>query len=68
MYQGKRLPNLADNVLYLFTQTNIIYLITYSQAHSQDVNCVKWNPKDSNLLASCSDDSTIKLWNVQVNL
>ena len=30
--------------------------------HSQDVNAVAWNPKDMGLLASCSDDSTIKLW------
>jgi len=33
-----------------------------SNGHSQDVNAVAWNPKDMGLLASCSDDSTIKLW------
>ena len=33
-----------------------------SQAHSQDVNCVKWHPKDGGLLASASDDCTVKLW------
>ncbi|CAH3191777.1 unnamed protein product, partial [Porites evermanni] len=26
------------------------------KAHSQDVNGVKWHPKESGLLASCSDD------------
>ena len=32
------------------------------QAHDQDVNSVAWNPKIENLLASCSDDGTVKLW------
>ncbi|RMX37163.1 hypothetical protein pdam_00010672 [Pocillopora damicornis] len=31
-------------------------------AHSQDVNGVKWHPKEPGLLASCSDDCTIKIW------
>lgn len=33
------------------------------KSHSQDVNCVRWNPKTPRLLASCSDDGEIKLWN-----
>ncbi|CAH3178063.1 unnamed protein product [Porites lobata] len=32
------------------------------KAHSQDVNGVKWHPKESGLLASCSDDGTINMW------
>ncbi|XP_039625313.1 probable cytosolic iron-sulfur protein assembly protein ciao1 [Polypterus senegalus] len=32
------------------------------KAHSQDVNCVAWNPKEGGLLASCSDDGDIGLW------
>ena len=32
------------------------------QAHEQDVNAVAWNPQVAGLLASCSDDGTIKLW------
>lgn len=32
------------------------------RAHSQDVNCVSWNPKEAGLLASCSDDGEIGLW------
>ncbi|CAF4773510.1 unnamed protein product [Pieris macdunnoughi] len=31
-------------------------------AHSQDVNCVKWNPTANNELVSCSDDGQIKIW------
>lgn len=32
-------------------------------AHSQDVNCVDWNPIEEGLLASCSDDGSVKIWN-----
>ncbi|PFX28112.1 putative cytosolic iron-sulfur protein assembly protein CIAO1-like [Stylophora pistillata] len=34
----------------------------FQQAHSQDVNGVKWHPKKPGLLASCSDDCSIKIW------
>uniref|UniRef100_A0AAY4EQQ5 Probable cytosolic iron-sulfur protein assembly protein CIAO1 n=1 Tax=Denticeps clupeoides TaxID=299321 RepID=A0AAY4EQQ5_9TELE len=33
-----------------------------AKAHSQDVNCVAWNPKEPGLLASCSDDGEIAIW------
>lgn len=32
------------------------------KAHSQDVNSVVWNPTVEGLLASCSDDGTVKIW------
>lgn len=35
------------------------------QAHSQDVNCVAWNPKERGLLASCSDDGEVAFWKYQ---
>eukprot|EP01063_Lacrimia_lanifica_P000608 TRINITY_DN10319_c0_g1_i2.p3 TRINITY_DN10319_c0_g1~~TRINITY_DN10319_c0_g1_i2.p3 ORF type:complete len:138 (+),score=42.59 TRINITY_DN10319_c0_g1_i2:643-1056(+) len=35
--------------------------VTIPQAHTADVNCVKWSP-DGELLASCSDDGVVKLW------
>ncbi|XP_022376250.1 probable cytosolic iron-sulfur protein assembly protein CIAO1 [Enhydra lutris kenyoni] len=35
------------------------------QAHSQDVNCVAWNPKEQGLLASCSDDGEVAFWKYQ---
>ena len=36
-----------------------------SKAHSQDVNCVAWNPKDAGMLASCSDNGEIAIWKYQ---
>lgn len=32
------------------------------QAHSFDVNCVRWHPKIPGLLASAGDDGAIRLW------
>jgi WD40 repeat protein len=34
------------------------------KAHGDDVNCVAWHPTRPNLLASCSDDGSVKIWNV----
>ena len=39
---------------------------TIHKAHSQDVNCVAWNPKQAGILASCSDDGDVKLWKVDL--
>jgi WD40 repeat protein len=36
-----------------------------THAHSQDVNRISFNPKEAGLLASCSDDGTIKLWRIE---
>lgn len=35
---------------------------TKLNAHSQDVNCVQWNPLGNKELISCSDDGEIKIW------
>lgn len=35
---------------------------TLTSAHDTDVNCVRWNPQDSRLLASASDDGSVKLF------
>lgn len=37
-------------------------LLTIPQAHTEDVNSVTWNPTVVGLLASASDDGTVKLW------
>lgn len=34
------------------------------EGHTNEVNAIKWNPSGS-MLASCSDDMTLKIWNVQ---
>lgn len=31
-------------------------------AHTQDVNCSQWNPSITGVIASASDDGSIKIW------
>lgn len=40
-------------------------IASIANAHLQDVNRVSFNPKEAGLLASCSDDGTIKLWKIE---
>ncbi|XP_015753141.1 PREDICTED: probable cytosolic iron-sulfur protein assembly protein CIAO1 homolog [Acropora digitifera] len=50
-------PSVGDRNQPSFQQVAI-----QTKAHTQDVNGVKWHPKEPGLLASCSDDATIKIW------
>ena len=34
-------------------------------AHSQDVNSIAWNPVEETLVASASDDGSVKLWRLE---
>jgi WD40 repeat protein len=59
----------GDNVLRIFKEApsqDVLQpnfdLIWEEKAHSSDVNCVSWHPSDPSLLATCSDDSCIRIW------
>jgi WD40 repeat protein len=55
--QAQRQPQQTQSLFQPLTQR--------TDAHAADVNCVRWHPTDSSLLASASDDNTIKLWRLQ---
>ncbi len=64
----------GDNAICIFREesrspggeTNFALVLSHAEAHSQDINCVAWNPvSEGLLLASCGDDGAVKLWEVQ---
>lgn len=60
----------ADNAIRLFKEDinsdkdspTFSLVSSYTASHSQDVNSVAWNPTIAGILASASDDGTVKLW------
>lgn len=56
----KESPSCSSDPLHV----NFELLHTQYKAHNEDVNSVRWNLSKPGLLASCSDDSSVKLWQV----
>ena len=40
--------------------------LTQHDSHDMDINCVTFNPTDSSIIASCSDDETVKIWTLEM--
>eukprot|EP00850_Spirogloea_muscicola_P020094 SM000207S06169 [mRNA] locus=s207:59623:62027:- [translate_table: standard] len=40
-------------------------LLCRPKAHTTDVNCVRWHPKEAALLASCGDDELVRIWELR---
>ncbi|XP_055825619.1 WD40 repeat-containing protein HOS15-like [Solanum dulcamara] len=53
----------ADKMIYICKVGDNTPVKTFS-GHQNRVNAIKWDPSGS-LLASCSDDSTVKIWSMK---
>jgi WD40 repeat protein len=51
-----------DGKVYLWHRDRATPLDVLTGHGSGSVNCVAWNPRNTQLLASCSDDCTVRLW------
>lgn len=40
-------------------------IVVVNRAHTQDVNCVVWNPVNAGLLASVGDDARVNVWQMK---
>jgi len=63
----------GDNSIRIFkeedlsdrNQPSFSCISAVSEAHSQDINSVQWNPVVKGVLASCSDDGLVKIWKME---
>ena len=53
---------LLDGNVYIWHQDDGVLLDILTGHGSGSVNSVAWNPKNTQMFASCSDDFTIRLW------
>lgn len=51
-----------DNHVYIWHQKIEGRPIATLKGHTRTVNCVDWNPKIHSMLASASDDGTVRIW------
>ena len=52
----------ADNHVRVLAGEPPHALLADSGNLGSDVNCVRWNPREPGLLASCGDDRAVRIW------
>ncbi|KAI7747526.1 hypothetical protein M8C21_016728 [Ambrosia artemisiifolia] len=69
-WEGIIATGAADDAICLFIESEdhsvdgpkYKLLLKKEKAHDMDINAVRWSPTENRLLASASDDGTIKIW------
>ncbi|GJQ12804.1 hypothetical protein GpartN1_g4595.t1 [Galdieria partita] len=61
--------DLGDDKVKISYHTEPFSIVaTLLNAHEGDINCVKWNPQDGYIFASCGDDGLICIWRVTMEM
>ena len=60
----------SDSNVYIYpiNYKNCVNVLKLEGAHQNETTCVAWSPHDINQLMTCSDDNSIRVWNVKRNL
>ena len=58
---------LLDGNVYIWHRDDGVLLDVLAGHGSGSVNSVAWNPRNTQMFASCSDDFTIRLWEPSVD-
>lgn len=64
----------ADDTLRIFSMQgdtsevdlpSLSLLVEQVKAHGSDINCVRWHPTNSRMLATCGDDGIVNIWEIE---
>jgi hypothetical protein len=55
----------SNAYIYPINYKNCISVLKLDGAHQNEVTCVAWSPHDISQMITCSDDNSVRVWNVK---